>query len=163
MSTAPTHSFMSSALDGDEFSASRPGRAFPRGKDPRYPGWVDPRAGLDTEARGKILFPCRGSNPDRPVVQSVARHYTDWATRLTSILPFKTICEGLWRWCIVKVTNYLDVCRHNLIENTTFRRLERVSVFRWNLQFGLIGRAIPCLDRFYLKMETDSNLLNVLF
>jgi hypothetical protein len=28
---------------------------------------VDPRAGLDTEARGKILCPCRGSNPDRPV------------------------------------------------------------------------------------------------
>jgi hypothetical protein len=23
---------------------------------------------------------CRGSNLDRPVVQSVARHYTDWAT-----------------------------------------------------------------------------------
>jgi hypothetical protein len=30
---------------------------------------MGPRAGLDTEARGKILCPCRGSNPDRPVVQ----------------------------------------------------------------------------------------------
>jgi hypothetical protein len=30
-------------------------------------GWVDLRAGLDTEARGKILCMCRGSNPDRPV------------------------------------------------------------------------------------------------
>jgi hypothetical protein len=28
--------------------------------------WVGPRAGLDAEARGKILCPCRGSNPDRP-------------------------------------------------------------------------------------------------
>jgi hypothetical protein len=27
---------------------------------------VGRRAGLDTEARGKILCPCRGSNPDRP-------------------------------------------------------------------------------------------------
>jgi hypothetical protein len=45
-------------------------------------GWVDLRAGQDTEARGKILCPCRGSNLDRPVVQSVVRHYTDWATRL---------------------------------------------------------------------------------
>jgi hypothetical protein len=27
-------------------------------------GWVGPRAGLDTEAREKILCPCRGSNPD---------------------------------------------------------------------------------------------------
>jgi len=43
---------------------------------------VDPRAGLDTEARGKILCPRRGSNPDRPVVQPVARLYTDKATWL---------------------------------------------------------------------------------
>jgi hypothetical protein len=42
-------------------------------------GWVGPRAGMDTEARGKILCPCRGSNPDRPVVQPVVRHYTAWA------------------------------------------------------------------------------------
>jgi hypothetical protein len=40
-------------------------------------GWVGLRAGLDTEARGKILYLCRGSNLDRPVVQSVVRHYTD--------------------------------------------------------------------------------------
>jgi hypothetical protein len=40
-------------------------------------GWVGPKAGLDTEDRGKILRPCRGSNPDRPVVQPVVRHYTD--------------------------------------------------------------------------------------
>jgi hypothetical protein len=39
---------------------------------------VGPRAGLDTEDRGKILCPRRGSNPDRPVVQPVARHYTAW-------------------------------------------------------------------------------------
>jgi hypothetical protein len=30
-------------------------------------GWVDLRAGLDTEVRGKILCPCLGSNPGRPV------------------------------------------------------------------------------------------------
>jgi hypothetical protein len=29
-------------------------------------GWVGPRAGLDTETRGKILSLCRGSNLDRP-------------------------------------------------------------------------------------------------
>jgi hypothetical protein len=40
-------------------------------------GWVGPRAGLYTEARGKILSPRRGSNPDRPDVQPVVRHYTD--------------------------------------------------------------------------------------
>jgi hypothetical protein len=30
---------------------------------------VGPRLGLDTEARGKILYLCQGSNPDYPVVQ----------------------------------------------------------------------------------------------
>jgi hypothetical protein len=40
-------------------------------------GWVGPRAGLDTEVTGKVLCPCRGSNLDRPVVQSVARHRAD--------------------------------------------------------------------------------------
>jgi hypothetical protein len=47
-------------------------------------GWVGPRAGLDKEARGKILCPCQGSNPDGPVFQSVVRHYTDWVTSVPS-------------------------------------------------------------------------------
>jgi hypothetical protein len=47
-------------------------------------GWLGPRAGLDTEARGKILCLCLESNLDRPVLQPVARHYTDWATQLTN-------------------------------------------------------------------------------
>jgi hypothetical protein len=52
-------------------------------------GWVGPWSGLDTEATGKILYPFRGSNPDRQVVQSVASHYTDWVPRLT------ILCCGL--------------------------------------------------------------------
>jgi hypothetical protein len=39
-----SYSFLTSALDGGEWSASRPGRAlYPRGKDPRYP--LDRRLG----------------------------------------------------------------------------------------------------------------------
>jgi hypothetical protein len=78
-----SYSFPTSALDEGEWSASRPGRAFTPGE--RTPGthctggWVGPRAGLDTEVKGKILCPCRGSNPGRPVVQPVVRHYTAWA------------------------------------------------------------------------------------
>jgi hypothetical protein len=37
-------------------------------------GWVGPRAGLDAEARGKVLCLCRGSNP---VVKYLVRHYTN--------------------------------------------------------------------------------------
>jgi hypothetical protein len=77
-----SYSFSTSALDGGEWSASRPGRAFTPGE--RTPGthctggWVGLRAVLDTEVRGKILCPRRESNPDRPVVQPVVRHYTAW-------------------------------------------------------------------------------------
>jgi hypothetical protein len=60
---------------------------YPLGKDPPSThcagGWVGPRAGLDTQVRGKIFGFCWGSNLDRPVVQPVAGHYTDWAPRLT--------------------------------------------------------------------------------
>jgi hypothetical protein len=73
-------SFLTSALNGGEWSASRPGHALPPGNDPSAHctgSWVGPRVSLDTEVRGKILCPCRGSNLDRPVVQSVVRHYTD--------------------------------------------------------------------------------------
>jgi hypothetical protein len=41
-------------------------------------GWA--REPVWTEVTGKTLHLCRGSSLDRPVVQSVARHYTDWAT-----------------------------------------------------------------------------------
>jgi hypothetical protein len=52
-----------------------PAALYPRGKEPGSHftgGWVGPRAGPDTEDRGKILCPCRGSNLHRPVFQSVA-------------------------------------------------------------------------------------------
>jgi hypothetical protein len=41
-----------------------------------------------TEAGGKILCLCRGSNPNRPVVQSGVRHYTAWATTAPPPPPF---------------------------------------------------------------------------
>jgi hypothetical protein len=47
---AQTQVFLTSALVEGEWSASLPGRFYPRGKSPQYPligGWVDPRAGLD--------------------------------------------------------------------------------------------------------------------
>jgi hypothetical protein len=64
-------SFLTSALEGGEWSASRPGPRFTPGE--RAPGthctggWVGPRAGMDTEGREKILCLCLGSNPGRPV------------------------------------------------------------------------------------------------
>jgi hypothetical protein len=51
-------------------------------------------AGLDID-RGKILCPCRGSNPDRPVVQRVVRHYTAWANPTPGV-PLLLFLYVLW-------------------------------------------------------------------
>jgi hypothetical protein len=54
------HIFLTSALAGGEWSASRPGRFTPRGKAPGthwIRGWVGPRAGLDDLEKRKYLTP----------------------------------------------------------------------------------------------------------
>jgi hypothetical protein len=65
-----SYSFMTSALDGGEWSASRPGRALPSEKVPPVPtvqhAWGGPRAGLDTDAGEKILSPLPGIEPRSP-------------------------------------------------------------------------------------------------
>jgi hypothetical protein len=76
-----SYSFMTSALDGGEWSASCAGRSLPPGKGPPVPivqeaGWAsEPVWTQRLEEKSFCL--CRGSNLDRPVVQPVARHYTD--------------------------------------------------------------------------------------
>ena len=71
---------MTTALEGGEGSASRPGRCLPRERPGTHctGGWVGPRAGLER---------CGKSRPppafDPRTVQPVASYYTDWATRPT--------------------------------------------------------------------------------
>jgi hypothetical protein len=70
--------FLTSALDGGEWSASRPGRALPPGKEPPVPikqeaGWA-PKPVWTSRLEEKSS----ASVGDRtPVFQSVVRHYTD--------------------------------------------------------------------------------------
>jgi hypothetical protein len=69
-----SYSFTTSALDGGEWSASRPGRALPPGKGPTVPigqeaGWA-PEPVWTQEFRRKILFPLpviEPRSPGRPV------------------------------------------------------------------------------------------------
>jgi hypothetical protein len=66
-----------------EWSASRPGRSLPSGKDPRYPLYRrlgGPQSCSGHRGLRRNLCLCRGSNSGRPVVQSVVTHYTDWTT-----------------------------------------------------------------------------------
>jgi hypothetical protein len=69
------------ALDGGEWSASRPGRALPPGKGP--PVSIVQEAGWAPEPVSTQGLEEKSSAPvgDRtPIVQPVVRHYTDWAT-----------------------------------------------------------------------------------
>jgi hypothetical protein len=95
-----SYSYLTSALDGGEWSASRPGRAILGERTPGthwIGGWVGPRAGLDAGARRKILCPCRGSNPDRP-----ARSQTLYCLSYrispytTIIMTISTVKLSLW-------------------------------------------------------------------
>jgi hypothetical protein len=70
-----THS-LTSALDGGEWSASRPGRFTPREitSGTHWIGcWVGPRIVLDAVVKRKIPSPRRESNPRTPIVQPVAQ------------------------------------------------------------------------------------------
>jgi hypothetical protein len=78
-----SYSFTTSAVDGVSGQRHASAVLCPGERTPGTHctgGWVGPKAGLDTEVRGNILCPCRGSNLNRPIVQPVARHYTAWAT-----------------------------------------------------------------------------------
>jgi hypothetical protein len=48
-------------------------------------GWVGSRAGLDTEATGKIISPLPGIEPRSPGRPACSQTHTDWANRLTKI------------------------------------------------------------------------------
>jgi hypothetical protein len=87
-----SYSFSTSALDGGEWPASRPGRALASGKGPKVPivqeaGWAPERVWTQRIEKKSFRL-CRGSNLDSPVVQPVARHYTDWAIRLTDYVDY---------------------------------------------------------------------------
>jgi hypothetical protein len=69
------HAFLTSALDGGEWSASQPGRFTPRERVPGthwIGGLVGPRAVLDAVVKRKFPSPRREPNPRTPIVQPVA-------------------------------------------------------------------------------------------
>jgi hypothetical protein len=69
-----THS-LTSALDGGEWSASRPSRFTSRERAPGtrwIGGWVGPRAVMEAVVKWTIPISRRESNPRTPIVQPVA-------------------------------------------------------------------------------------------
>jgi hypothetical protein len=83
------HGFLISALDGSEWSDSRPGRFIPRENVPDthwIGGWVVPRADLDAVVKREIPSPCRDSNS--PIIQPVAERYITELSGLLKILRY---------------------------------------------------------------------------
>jgi hypothetical protein len=71
---------LTSALDGGEWSDSRPGRFTSKERTPVthwIGGWVGPRTVLDAVVKRKIPSSRRESNPRTPISQPVAQRYTD--------------------------------------------------------------------------------------
>jgi hypothetical protein len=74
------HAFLTSALEGGEWSASRPGRSASRDRVPGphwIGGWVGPRTVPDAVVKRRIPSPRQESNPRTPFVKPVAQRYTD--------------------------------------------------------------------------------------
>jgi hypothetical protein len=57
------HAFLALALDGDEWSSSRPGRFIPRETDPGSQ-WIGGLVSMDAVEKRKILSPRWESNPE---------------------------------------------------------------------------------------------------
>jgi hypothetical protein len=100
---------------------------------------------------------------DRKMNQGVNLHDED------SMLSF--LVNKIWTFCdcsiLVQVLCVLTLSLSKttvlfIFQNTTFRRLNSVSVFRWNL-LSWAQSIEPVHIRFYLKAETESSLRNVVF
>jgi hypothetical protein len=96
-----THS-LTSALDGGEWSASRPCHFTPGEKSPGsywIGGWVDFRAGEEKHSQ-----PSPGTEP--PIPDRSARstsHYTDWATPVLKYVPTRAVTHLTQRHIIFRL------------------------------------------------------------
>jgi hypothetical protein len=118
-------------------------------------GWVGPRAGLNAEAWGKILCLCRGSTP---VVQSVVRHCTYWATPaplLRFIVSPAEVCRNSLlsfqrNWpCSLQLEAIAKIA---VLLMTTFPRNRQISVCRQKILCGLFAVAAPLSVKAHLSV-----------
>jgi hypothetical protein len=106
-------------------------------------GCVDLRAGLDKEARGKIISPLPGFEPRSPG-RPVCRHYTDWAT------PAPPLEQG--RWNSVQ-RSIINICRFYVIllwvlttiKMSTLSNFGAISDKNYRT---LCNREVPVLDLY---------------
>jgi hypothetical protein len=97
-----SYSFLTSALEGGEWSASRPGRDLPPGKEPPVPTVQEAGWAPELVWTQRLEEKSSASVGERtPAVQSVVRHCTDWAAPAHS--------ECLCRWWYITAFFVLDL------------------------------------------------------
>jgi hypothetical protein len=102
--------FLTSVLDEDESSASRPSRFNPRALGTHWiGGWVGPSAGLDAVEKRKIPQTLPGL--EAPIIQPVAQRYTDWAIRAPNITVFVLLCCVCLQLVKSKTLKYFRSCK----------------------------------------------------
>jgi hypothetical protein len=117
-----------------EWSGSRPGRVLPREKDPPchwIGGWVGLKACLDAEARGKVLYLCRKSNPGLPLCSQ---------TLYCLIYPSSTV---LYVYGQIYINTYKSQCVYDFPGGLSEQALSAQCYVAW-LLFNA-SRAYYCL------------------
>jgi hypothetical protein len=117
---------LTSALDGGEWSASRPGRFTPKERASGthgIGGWVGPRAVLDAVVKRKIPSLRRESNPRTPINQPVPQRYTDWAITAPKMkgTPFYSAVPWVSNPCAIR--RRTSVLARQLLRLTRFMTL----------------------------------------
>jgi len=135
---------MTTALEGGEGSASRPGRSLPPGKT-RYPLYRRLGGHQGSPGRAEKSRPRPGF--DHRTFQPVASHYTDWATRPTALSECKNQ-QTDWYW--TAILRKLSYCIPNTFVYVTKRmniRGKVLSKFLHQLIHKFFKRSI----KIYIK------------
>jgi hypothetical protein len=102
------------------------------------------RIRLDTEATGETLCLCRKSNPGRPVVQSVVKQDSDWATAAPTTDIHIRVLHNMWEHIQYKFPYFKY--KHRIQTNCSVAainlRTKPVILFTCNFQHE-VRRLIP--------------------
>jgi hypothetical protein len=136
---------MNSALDGVS-QRHAPAALYPQGKDPRYQldrtlGGPQSRSGHRGWSKNS-LFLHQGSNLDSPVAQSVARHYTDWATPVPFYSGVPSSNLGKQPNALIKLfVNFLQFKMH--VKDSDDGELQLYMLIFWTLSIVLRTETDP--------------------
>jgi hypothetical protein len=119
---------LTSALDGNEWSAFRQGRFTP-GQGTRGVHWIEGcvrlRAGLDAVAKRKKYIPCRELNPVCPALSLVTNKSTNWCILWLAKQHTMKTYDGVDVWLHPFLVSALDVGEWSA------SRLGRFTLGKW--------------------------------